>query len=453
MSLPRLLKRPSSAIFPSRARHPHDPPPSLFLTSPSSPLSPCLPSPITSTAPAWAARHVRWASIVPYTIHNPNPPPPPLSAEQALAQFQQQPQHGAPLNPFFGPLPSQQPQQSPQQQTLTYEQQLEHQQRLRQQEELQLQLQNHRNALQQQQLKRQIEQEQEQDQERVRGAHNEMRRAAALPMSEEAATPSLQKEKMEGKLHSDQELREQADHKPTSQNNSTTAAMEEQQQEQVLPRQRRSTFGYYVQSHYSRQQQGQLQQDQARPVRDLVQEATTRTLSISTMLPKRVSKISFEDRVQLAMLDYTGSQIDAMSPEHAADILFRAKNSKESSPMPKTQEAPHHCLSATETAIRIPHTSTTDSHTNESSLRGIGERVRLDHSRDITRKEHQPTLSSGDSDNCQYEIHAPLCEQRSPVESNHHQMSSSSPSVSPKPAGVKSSAVSLHPSTPSSSSF
>ncbi|KAG0262959.1 hypothetical protein DFQ27_002026 [Actinomortierella ambigua] len=339
MSLPRLLKRPSSAIFASsRAHHPHD---TLFLTS--------LPA-------TGATRHVRWASIVPYTIHNPNPPPPPLTPEQVLAQLQQQePQYGVPLDPFqpFGQ------QQSPQQpHPLTQEQleqRLEHQQRLRQQEELQLQLQRHRNALQQQQLKRQIEQELEleleqgQEQDHIKGGNAEMRgKIAASTTSEEAAARCHPKEETrEDNNHhkNGQDLQQtSSEHRPTDHHHhsapaATTTTEEEQQQRLLeLRKQRRSTFGYYFQLHPTRQQQHGLQQpQQAQPVRDLVQEAVTRTLSISTILPKRVSKISFEDRVQLAMLDYTGTQIDAMAPERAAEILLQAKAS------PKTQQD-HHTL-------------------------------------------------------------------------------------------------------------
>ncbi|KAG0241410.1 hypothetical protein BGW41_005981 [Actinomortierella wolfii] len=346
MSLPRLLKRPSSAIFTSsRAHHPLDPVSSVSTQS----VRP-------------SARHARWASIVPFTFHHHNPPPPPLTPDQVLAQSKQQQKFGTPpltstttTTPSFEPLfsPDQQQSHSEQSPQLTqeeFERRLEHQQRLRQQEELQQQLQRHRDALQQQQLKRQIQQELELAKQKEA---EEEKRCRAI---EATSTASKTDEKLTQRQMglADQEGEEQRIEKDVSR----IATEQRPEQRSIdnttaeqLRKQRRSTFGYYFQfHHHHHQQQHQQEQKEQTPVRDLVQEAVTKTLSISTNLPKRIARISFEDRVKLAMMDYTGSQIDAMTPEQASEILEKASTCKktstaaESSARNQPSAAPSHAL-------------------------------------------------------------------------------------------------------------
>ncbi|KAG0237515.1 hypothetical protein BGW42_000725 [Actinomortierella wolfii] len=432
MSLPRLLKRPSSAIFTSsRAHHPLDPVSSV------------------------SARHARWASIVPFTFHHHNPPPPPLTPDQVLAQSKQQQKFGTPP-PSFEPLfsPDQQqsyPELSPQLTQEEFERRLEHQQRLRQQEELQQQLQRHRDALQQQQLKRQIQQELELAKQKE--AEEEKRCRA----TEAASTASKTDEKLTQRQMSlaDQEGEEQRIEKDVSR----IATEQRPEQRSIdnttaeqLRKQRRSTFGYYFQFHHHHHQQHQQEQKEQTPVRDLVQEAVTKTLSISTKLPKRIARISFEDRVKLAMMDYTGSQIDAMTPEQASEILAKASTCKETS---TTAARTTTAAAAESSASMIDVTKGASSQyprNSHSSAKNCSSRqsktvTRRDHSEVTKRLSHQEP-SSEEPETNRHEINA-FHDALTPVETNHlqhHHMSSlSSSTASPKASEAKSRTASLQP--------
>ncbi|KAG0048474.1 hypothetical protein BGZ83_006590 [Gryganskiella cystojenkinii] len=225
-------------------------------------------SPTASTTSNFPATTVRWASIVPFAVTQNScyaPPPPPMTPEQAQAS------------------------QVAKKLTLLEEQiQLEQTQRVRQQAELQLQLSRHRNAILEQQSKQQQLYEQDLQERRRRQEQKQLQEKQD------------QVKKMQALSRQD----EQEEHSEAESRNHS----EEQQLPKFVATRHRSMFGYSGPEHKLEEQAALELESSSRPA----------SLSPST---SPLSLLSAENRVQLAMMDYTPKQIDAMSPNLAQSIL------------------------------------------------------------------------------------------------------------------------------------
>ncbi|KAG0342634.1 hypothetical protein BG000_002841 [Podila horticola] len=212
-----------------------------------------------------ASSSVRWASIVPYTITVTSPPDPPMTLEQvALAQQLKQ-------------------------QTLLEEQiQLEKSQRARQQLELRQQLARHRNKI--------LEQQRE-EQKAVRAG----KASTAVATREEENTHRVGSEQ-------DMTQASRRDQLSTEQHEQMTQATEESSHDSSMfvGTRRRSMYGYRGPEHST--------------LTAGAEEEETRYAEVAAQSQRRVL-VAAEDRVQLAMMDYSPKEIDAMSPEQVQCIL------------------------------------------------------------------------------------------------------------------------------------
>ncbi|KAG0097505.1 hypothetical protein BGZ93_002609 [Podila epicladia] len=206
---------------------------------------------------------VRWASIVPYTITATGPPAPPMTLEQ-VALLQQR-----------------------KQQTLLEEQiQLEKSQRARQQLELRQQLARHRNEI--------LEQQREDQQKAAAAAAAEVETRA----KDEEGTRKVGEEQGQPTHES----------RRTKSGEVTEAAEESSHDSSMfVGTRRRSMFGYRGPEHSTLGAEAEEKEE-------------TRYAELAAQSQRRVL-VAAEDRVQLAMMDYSPKEIDAMSPEQAQSIL------------------------------------------------------------------------------------------------------------------------------------
>ncbi|KAG0012853.1 hypothetical protein BGZ81_001345 [Podila clonocystis] len=233
--------------------------------------------PSSSSISGSSSGSVRWASIVPYTITATGPPAPPMTLEQ-VALLQQR-----------------------KQQTLLEEQiQLEKSQRARQQLELRQQLARHRNRI--------LEQQKEEQ--------KAMRDGKASTTAETRA-----KDKEETQRVGDEQMQltheSRRDSLSTRQNEEVTAATEESSHDSSMfvGTRRRSMFGYRGPEHST--------------LTAGTEEEETRYAEVAAQSQRRVL-VAAEDRVQLAMMDYSPKEIDAMSPEQVQRILSSTSRANES---------------------------------------------------------------------------------------------------------------------------
>ncbi|KAF9304459.1 hypothetical protein BGZ74_001477 [Mortierella antarctica] len=222
---------------------------------------------------------VRWASIVPYTITATGPPAPPMTLEQ-VALLQQR-----------------------KQQTLLEEQiQLEKSQRARQQLELRQQLARHRNRI--------LEQQRE-----------EQQKAATAAAAAAAGVETGAKDK-EGTQRVGEEQRQPTREsrrgpRSTRQDGEVTEAAEASHASMFVGTRRRSMFGYRGPEHSTLGAEAQEEEEE------------TRYAEVAVQSQRRVL-VAAEDRVQLAMMDYSPREIDAMSPEQVQKILSSTSRASES---------------------------------------------------------------------------------------------------------------------------
>ncbi|KAG0352990.1 hypothetical protein BG005_007637 [Podila minutissima] len=216
---------------------------------------------------------VRWASIVPYTITATGPPAPPMTLEQ-VALLQQR-----------------------KQQTLLEEQiQLEKSQRARQQLELRQQLARHRNRI--------LEQQREEQQKAAAGVETGAKeKEGTQRVGEEQRQPT--RESRRGP-------------RSTRQDGEVTEAAEASHASMFVGTRRRSMFGYRGPEHSTL---GAEAQEEG--------EEETRYAEVAAQSQRRVL-VTAEDRVQLAMMDYSPREIDAMSPEQVQKILSSTSRASES---------------------------------------------------------------------------------------------------------------------------
>ncbi|KAH7044891.1 hypothetical protein BKA57DRAFT_468158 [Linnemannia elongata] len=249
---------------------------------------------------------IRWASIVPYTVHQtsttslyntPPPPPVPMTLEQALEAHQHK-----------------------QMASLLEEQiKLEQSQRMRFQSELQVELARHRNAILEKQelaaLKRrgQLEFEREQEKRRVEEEEEEVRRQSLQQTSTAVESNKETAGVREASVQAQETDNKQQKNSTTTQAPYTTVAAS------IIDPRYRTMFGYRGPDHPKSTPEELAQLEQER--RNILTAALTPSSSSSSSVKNAATRILAEDRVRLAMMDYTPSQIEAMTPEQASAIL------------------------------------------------------------------------------------------------------------------------------------
>lgn len=249
---------------------------------------------------------IRWASIVPYTVHQtsttslyntPPPPPVPMTLEQALEAHQHK-----------------------QMASLLEEQiKLEQSQRMRFQSELQVELARHRNAILEKQelaaLRRrgQLEFEREQEKRRVEEEEEEVRRQSLQQTSTAVESNKETAGVREASVQAQETDNKQQKNSTTTQAPYTTVAAS------IIDPRYRTMFGYRGPEHPKSTPEELAQLEQER--RNILTAALTPSSSSSSSVKNAATRILAEDRVRLAMMDYTPSQIEAMTPEQASAIL------------------------------------------------------------------------------------------------------------------------------------
>ncbi|KAF9099353.1 hypothetical protein BGX23_002800 [Mortierella sp. AD031] len=202
---------------------------------------------------------------------------------------------------------------------------LEQSQRMRQQSELQLELARHRNAIlerQQQKMEEEVLQKkmQEENQDVRRQPQQSTTTAAIVAASieeaearREAPVQDLEIEKHQEK---DTPMPKMNQQQPLSAAN-------------IIDRRYRTMFGYRGPEHpkSTPAELAQLEQERRNNLTAAIAIAqhTKSSLSAAT----GVARIGAEDRVRLAMMDYTRRQIDEMTPEQASAILSHSTDKQE----------------------------------------------------------------------------------------------------------------------------
>lgn len=183
------------------------------------------------------------------------------------------------------------------QQTLLEEQiQLEKSQRARQQLELRQQLARHRNRI--------LEQQREEQQKAAAGVETGAKeKEGTQRVGEEQRQPT--RESRRGP-------------RSTRQDGEVTEAAEASHASMFVGTRRRSMFGYRGPEHSTL---GAEAQEEG--------EEETRYAEVAAQSQRRVL-VTAEDRVQLAMMDYSPREIDAMSPEQVQKILSSTSRASES---------------------------------------------------------------------------------------------------------------------------
>ncbi|KAF9932947.1 hypothetical protein FBU30_006933 [Linnemannia zychae] len=248
---------------------------------------------------------VRWASIVPYTITQASPftpPPAPLTLEQALEIHQHK-----------------------QMASLVEEQvKLEQSQRMRLQSELQVELAKHRDAILKKQelaaLQRRGQEEKDKMKEEAKLKEDEIQRKNSQQLSNGAENGS--KASLEGTGAKASPCNSRNPTKTSPVNVSDVAAAKAPYATiaaSIVDPRYRTMFGYRGPEH-PKSTPAELAELELKR-REALSASIDSSQSLREKNVAEIKRISVEDRVQLAMMDYTPSQIEAMTPEHASAIL------------------------------------------------------------------------------------------------------------------------------------
>ncbi|KAF9280744.1 hypothetical protein BGZ88_012009 [Linnemannia elongata] len=196
---------------------------------------------------------------------------------------------------------------------------LEQSQRMRFQSELQVELARHRNAILEKQelaaLKRrgQLEFEREQEKRRIEEEEEEVRRQSLQQTSTTVESNKETAGVREASVQAQETDNKQQKNSTTTQAPYTTVAAS------IIDPRYRTMFGYRGPDHPKSTPEELAQLEQER--RNILTAALTPSSSSSSSVKNAATRILAEDRVRLAMMDYTPSQIEAMTPEQASAIL------------------------------------------------------------------------------------------------------------------------------------
>ncbi|KAK3846862.1 MAG: hypothetical protein J3R72DRAFT_432572 [Linnemannia gamsii] len=338
---------------------------------------------------------IRWASIVPYIITNTShftPPPPPLTLEQALEAHQHK-----------------------QMSSLLEEQiKLEQSQRMRYQSELQLELARHRNAILEKQekaaavaaMQRKRGQEQEQELEKeleleVKAGARRRQSQLQLDTTTTSATTAtdaagLSIEVRGARESSSVQDDQETDKKLLESTNTNTTTYKTQAPyttvaASIIDPRYRTMFGYRGPEHPKSTPADLAQLEQERLTH------LTASFESSLDVKSTVTRISAENRVRLAMMDYTPSQIDSMTPEQASAVLHSAQHHHDNARQEHTHEQQLSSSKPTDTdADADANTCIQVGGTNAATSALVQDRPRKDEAIDEEGKEEQALRFSPD---------------------------------------------------------
>ena len=200
---------------------------------------------------------------------------------------------------------------------------LEQSQRMRFQSELQIELARHRNAILEKQelaaLKRrgQLEFEREQEGRKAEEEEEEVRRQS-LQLTATAATTAVESIEETAGVREASVQDQETDNKQLKNSTATQAPYTIVAASIIDPRYR-TMFGYRGPEHpkSTPEELAELEQE----LRKTLTATFTPSSSSSSSVKDAATRIPAENRVRLAMMDYTPSQIEAMTPEEASAIL------------------------------------------------------------------------------------------------------------------------------------